>query len=118
MKIQFIIAGWYYNQDSLINGLIELKKSNKEVSVFYACHKEPTQIIKDNFEWKLFPNVGLSEGAYAQATDYLNIEDDTICFWVHDDIIIKDWSFVPRCASALTDHGYKVIGNWTHPRMG
>ena len=71
MKIQFIIAGWYYNQDSLINGLIELNKTNKEVNVFYACHKEPTEYVKDNFDWKLFDNVGEEIVAYQQAIEML-----------------------------------------------
>ena len=110
MKIQFIISGWYYDQDSLINGLIKLNKEHEIIDIFYSCHREPPQIIKDNFKWKLFPNLGLPEGAYSQATDYLEIEDDTVCFWMHDDLIIKDWNFINECIYRL-NHGFKVIGN-------
>ena len=58
MKIQFIVCGWHYDQDSLIDGLIELNKNNNNINVFYSCHKEPTDKIKNNFEWKLYPNLG------------------------------------------------------------
>ena len=54
MKIKFIIVGWHYNQEDYIDGLIELKNENDIIDVFWSCHKEPPQKIKDNFEWKLF----------------------------------------------------------------
>ena len=46
MKIQFIVVGWYYNQDSLHNGLKELNENNDNINVFYSCHKEPTQFMQ------------------------------------------------------------------------
>tara|TARA_R110001592_G_scaffold6540_1_gene35138 strand:+ start:7118 stop:7879 length:762 start_codon:yes stop_codon:yes gene_type:complete len=110
MKIQFIVCGWHYNQDSLISGLIKLEKENDNVNVFYSCHKEPTDEIKNNFKWKLYPNLGLGDGAYEQAEEYLNLEDDTICFYIHDDLIIKDWTFISKCIEAL-EHGFKIVGN-------
>ena len=110
MKIQFIVCGWHYDQDSLIDGLIQLKNENDNINVFYSCHKEPTDKIKNNFEWKLFPNLGLGDGAYQQAGEYLNLEDDTICFYLHDDLIVKDWSFIPIC-TAMLDQGFKIISN-------
>ena len=107
MKIQFIVVGWYYNQDSLQNGLKELNENNDNINVFYSCHKEPTQFIKDNFEWKLFPNLGEEIVAYQQALEYLNLESNTYCFFMNDDIVVKNWIFIEKCINKL-QQGYKV----------
>ena len=60
LKIKFIILGWYYEKcPDLINELIELKKDNPEIiDVFYACHKEPPQII--NFGLYSFASLSTS----------------------------------------------------------
>ena len=109
MKIQFIVTGWHFNQSSLIDGLYELEKDNDIVEVFWSCHKEPPKEIKDKFKWKLFFNGGEECGAYDQAINYLHLDEETICFFMHDDIIIKDWNFVDICLQKLGTH--KVIGN-------
>ena len=110
MKIQFIIVGWYYNQDSLELGLKELKENNPDIDIFYSCHKEPTQFIKDNFKWKLFPNLGEEIVAYQQAIEHLNIDSDTYCFFMNDDIVVKNWEFIEKCIEKH-QQGYKVVGN-------
>ena len=71
MKIQFIVVGWHYHQQEFYEGLKELENTNQEINVFWSCHKEPTEYIKDNFNYKLFPNVGEEFVAYQQAIDYL-----------------------------------------------
>jgi hypothetical protein len=110
MNIQFIVTGWHMNQPSLIDGLHELKNNNDHVSVFWSCHKELTEEIKEKFDYKLFLNGGEECGAYDQAIDYLNLSEDTICFFLHDDLIIKDWEFISICLNKLNE-GFKVIGN-------
>ena len=112
MKIQFIIVGWHFdNFPDLIDGLIDLQQHNSDViDIFWSCHKEPSQKVKDNFKYKVFPNLGLEDGAYQQALDYLNLNDDVILFLMHDDIIVKDWSFINHCLSAL-DQGIAFVGN-------
>jgi len=114
MKIQFIVVGWYYNQDTLLEGLKQLKETNDNVDVFYSCHKEPTQFVKDNFDWKLFDNLGEEIVAYQQALDYLNLKTNTYCFFMNDDLVIKDWDFVNQCITKL-DNGFKVVGNGFNP---
>ena len=113
MKIQFIIVGWHFDKSAAgsnyIDGLIELQKINDAIEVFWVCHQEPTQKIKDNFEWKLFPN-GEEFVAYEQFYQYKKLDDDTMCFFTHDDIIIKDWEFIQTCYDLLCQ-GYKAIGN-------
>lgn len=113
MKIQFIIVGWHFDTSvagsNYIDGLIELQKKNDNISIFWVCHREPTQKIKDNFEWKLFPN-GEEFVAYEQFYQYKQLDDDTLCFFTHDDIIIKDWGFIEKCYN-LIDQGFKAIGN-------
>ena len=95
MKIQFIICGWHMNRESLIDGLYELQKQNKDtVDVFWSCHKEPTDEIKEKFNYKVFYNGGEEYGAYQQAVEYLNLEDDTICFFLHDDLVLKSLDFI------------------------
>ena len=42
-------------------------------------------------------------------TKLLIIEDDTVCFFLHDDLIIKDWNFIPICLEKLNT--FKVVGN-------
>ena len=80
MKIQFIIVGWHFdNFPELIEGLDQLQKTNSElINIFWSCHREPSEKVKQNFKYKVFPNLGLEDGAYQQALDYLDIEDDTI----------------------------------------
>ena len=110
MKIQFIIVGWHFeNFPELIDQLIEINQ-NDEVNVFWSCHNAPPNKIKNNFDYKLFPNLGLEDGAYQQALDYLDIKDDTILFLMHDDLVVKDWSFIKLCLKGLND-GAKIIGN-------
>ena len=112
-KIQFIVVGWHYNQPELIEGLKELNTNNSEIDVFWSCHNEPTDYIKENFNYKVFPNLGEEFIAYQQAIEYLNINDDTTCFFIHDDIIIKDWGFIEACLNKL-QQGYKFLGNCTN----
>lgn len=111
MKIQFIIVGWHFDKyPKLIDGLIELNKNNDSISIFWSCHRDPSQLIKDNFDYQVFPNLGLEDGAYQQALDYLDIHDDTILFLMHDDVIVKDWNFINICLDRLSQ-GYAFIGN-------
>lgn len=111
MNIQFIVVGWHYSYPEWIQGLIELQNQNDNINVFWSCHREPPDIIKDNFNWKEFENIGLEEGAYTQALEYLDLDDDTILFMVHDDLIIKDWNFINICIDAIVNRGMKVMGN-------
>ena len=108
-KILFIVVGWYYNQEDWNGGLHELSK-NDDVEVFWVCHNEPPQHIKDRFNWKVFPN-GEEFVAYEQAIEYLDISDDTICFFVHDDMIPKNWEFINICVNLIENRGLKAIGN-------
>ena len=110
MKIQFIIVGWHFDAyPEFIDQLIELNE-NGIVDIFWSCHKEHSNKVKENFNYKVFPNLGLEDGAYQQALDYLDISDDTILFLMHDDLVIKDWEFINVCLEGL-NNGFKVIGN-------
>ena len=90
MKIQFIVVGWHYHQQEFYEGLKELNDNNEQINVFWSCHKEPIDYVKLNFDYQLFPNVGEEFVAYQQAIDYLSLDDDTVCFFIHDDVIIKN----------------------------
>ena len=111
VKIQFIIVGWHFNAfPDLIEGLTELNKNNEEVDVFWACHREPSANIKRDFNYKVFPNLGLEDGAYQQALDYLEIADDTILFLMHDDLLVKDWGFIQESIDRIVQ-GFAFVGN-------
>ena len=83
MKIQFIIVGWHYHQIEFYEGLKELNNNNENINVFWSCHKEPTKYIKDNFKYKLFPNIG--------------------------EEFIKNWEFINICVEGLNQ--FKFLGN-------
>jgi hypothetical protein len=110
--IQFIIVGWHFdNFPELIQGLDELQTNNPDtIKIFWSCHKEPSESVKQKFEYKVFPNLGLEDGAYQQALDYLDISDDTVLFLMHDDMIVKDWNFINICLDRL-QQGFAFIGN-------
>ena len=111
MKIQFIVVGWHFDKyPDLVDDLINLQDENEIIDVFWSCHKTPTDKVKNNFDYKVFPNLGLEDGAYQQALDYLDISDDTYLFLLHDDLVIKDWRFIDICLHMLHS-GKKVIGN-------
>ena len=122
--IRFIICGWHMNQPSLIDGLDELQRLNPDkVHVFWSCHREPTDEIKEKFDYKVFPNGGEEYGAYEQAINHLDIDDNDVCFFMHDDLIVKYWDFVEMCKNSLeaeeveTTSGMqevKIIGNGTN----
>ena len=109
--IQFIIVGWHFdNFPELITDLIQINEANDEIKMFWTCHKEPSERVKQNFDYKVFPNLGLEDGAYQQALDYLNLSDDTVLFLMHDDIVVKDWSFINLCLESLKQ-GFTFVGN-------
>ena len=110
MKIQFIVTGWHFNQENTIQALYDLKDMNQDVDVFWSCHREPPASIKDRFDYKVFFNGGEECGAFDQAIDFLELNDEVVCFFLHDDLIIKDFEFIQICVEALAS-GYKVIGN-------
>ena len=110
MKIQFIVVGWHFHQTEYYTQLKELDELNEDINVFWTCHKEPNDYVRSNFNYQVFPNLGEEFVAYQQAIDFLNLEDETICFFIHDDLIIIDWSFINQCVSKL-NQGYKFLGN-------
>ena len=65
-KLQFIIVGWHFEAfPEFVSELIELQANNKDaIDIFWSCHKESSQRIKDYFNYKDFPKLGLEDGAY------------------------------------------------------
>jgi len=105
IKIQIIVCGWWFDEfegkTTFIDNLNELQKNNSNISVFWSCHKEPPQIIKDNFDYKVFENLGLEHGAYDQGLNYLNLDDDVVCYFMNDDMYIHDWDWINLCTNQL-----------------
>ena len=118
LKIQFIILGWHYAPKSYQEGLVDLMKNNNneevEFKVYWVCKKEPTQFIKDNFDWKIYKNEGIEWKGYTDGFFDLGLDDDTICFFTHDDIEVKNWMFIPRIIDRL-DGKIKLMGNGINP---
>ena len=118
MKKQVIVCGWYFdefdnkdNQTDYIEGLIELNKRD-DVDVFYACHKDPPEIVESNFRYERYDNIGLEWGAYDKAWHTLKdeLEPNTHLLFIQDDIVVNDWSFVDVVSAALSQ-GAAVVGN-------
>jgi hypothetical protein len=117
-NIKIIICGWWFdefdsqqNQTSFIEELKFINDSNENIEIFWACHKEPINLVKNNFKWKLYENVGLEWGAYNKAFNDLDFEDDDFVFCIQDDMVIKDWGFIEICIKYLSDDNIKIIGN-------
>ena len=124
MKIQFIVCGWWYdewdgkkNQTEFIDALYELKEENKALDVMWTCHKPPPKIITEKFDYKEYENIGLEWGAYDKVLNDMDLDDDTFLFFIQDDMVIHDWSFINVCITHF--HQYpttKIIGNgWNYP---
>ena len=111
MKIQFIIVGWHFDKfPDTVKKLYELKEKVEEVEVFWIMHKPPNEFIKNNFEYKVFENLGLERGAYQRAIDYLKLDEETVLFLMHDDLEIKSFEFINNCTELL-NVGVAFIGN-------
>ncbi len=111
MKIQFIIVGWHFEKfPDTVKKLYELKEKVEEVEVFWIMHKPPNEFIKNNFEYKVFENLGLERGAYQRAIDYLKLDEETVLFLMHDDLEIKSFEFINDCTELL-NVGVAFIGN-------
>jgi hypothetical protein len=112
-KVQFIISGWHFDQfPTFATQLAQLKNENENINVFWSCHRSPNDFIKENFNYKVFPNLGLEDGAYQQALYYLDIQDpETVIFFMHDDLEVLDWYFIPFCIELLDLGHAKFIGN-------
>lgn len=112
MKIQFIISGWHFDEfPDFAQQLLIIQSKNSNIEVFWSCHREPNDFIKQNFDYKTFPNLGLEDGAYQQALDHLNLDPETIIFFMHDDLEVLDWYFIPFCIELLDLGHAKFIGN-------
>jgi hypothetical protein len=114
MNIQFVILGWHYNPISYQEGLKALMENNENVNVYFVCKKEPTQYVKDNFKYGIYDNVGLEWKGYTDGFFDLDIDDETVCFFTHDDIEVLDWEFISLVVQALNAE-YKLIGNGINP---
>ena len=71
---KIIVCGWWFdkfdnqeNQTEFIEQLKFINDNNENIEVFWACHKEPIDLVKNNFNWKLYENVGLEWGVYNKA---------------------------------------------------
>ena len=123
-KIQFIVCGWWYDefdkktgQTDFIKSLQYLNKENDNIDVFWTCHKKPPKIITENFEYQEYENIGLEWGAYHKAFTDLNLDNGTFNYYIQDDMIIHDWSFINVCMNHFKNNPKaRVIGNgWNYP---
>ena len=79
--------------------------------MYWACHKDPIDLVKNNFEWKLYENVGLEWGVYNKAFNDLSLNDNDYVFCIQDDMVILDWGFIEVCQMHLANDKIKIIGN-------
>ena len=71
MKIQFIIVGWHFAHKEWNENLKELNDANDNINVFWSCHQEPTDYIKENWtregQYKKFVDAITPFGAVSDA---------------------------------------------------
>lgn len=115
--IWFIISGFHNeNFPDFVQNMYDLVSANTDdMDIFWSCHKEPSDLVKELFpnKWELFPNLGLEDGAYQQALDHLNehMEPDNYIFFLHDDLTIKSFDFIKESIELIELRGKKFIGN-------
>jgi len=116
-KLWFIISGFHNeNFPQFVKEMFNLTELNKnEMDIFWSCHKEPSNLVKELFpdKYQVFPNLGLEDGAYQQALDFLGnkIDQEDYIFFLHDDLTIKSFAFIKESIELIEIHGKKFIGN-------
>ena len=73
----------------------------------WTCHKTPPKIITEKFDYKEYENIGLEWGAYDKVLNDMDLDDDTFLFFIQDDMVIHDWSFINVCVDHF--HHYPII---------
>ena len=104
---------WAYNQNGTGTG------ESQNGIMYLFDFASSSRLNADN----LILNGGEEYGAYEQAINHLDIDDNDVCFFMHDDLIVKYWDFVEMCKNSLeakeveTTQGMqevKIIGNGTN----
>ncbi len=117
-KLAFCITGWHYGDRETYKKLSLIE----DASLFVVSHKKTNQIPEWLYSYVkpenvlVQPNFGYDWGCYQQFLKWGKWQDFDYIFFMHDDIEIKDISFVEACLKRFEQ--YPVIGNGrvTEPR--
>lgn len=122
MKLNIVIAGWYFKNANIYKKLIEEAKSynNLETKYFIASHKKEKEIDKNfivylhQLGWKLlyFKNKGWDWGAYQQFLTWQKNSESLSDYYLflHDDIKIRHFGSIGVFIKQI-QNGAKVVGN-------
>lgn len=122
-SLSIIVAGWYFNDLSLFNGILEEAKTQNlfKPQFYIASHKTLDQIESALFErlriqgWNIlfFDNQGWDWGAYQQCLQWqLKNENLTDYYlFLHDDVRILKRGFLEDFYTTLNKKNAQVIGN-------
>lgn len=119
MKIKVVIAGYYFGYE-FYRKVSEISHLYENVGIVIVSHKSVSEIPQDTMflikthglELREEINEGWDWGAFCQFSsevDSKNIEFEYALF-MHDDIYIKDISFIDKLIS-LANEGYVAVGN-------
>jgi hypothetical protein len=105
------VVGWHYPEHFYAE-LSQLPGAE----IFVLSHRPTTAVPASVYahippsHFSFEPNLGYDWGCYQQFLQQGEWTKFDYIFFIHDDVIIKDLHFVPRCIELLDD-GYSVIGN-------
>lgn len=112
MRYCFCVLGWYFYEEFFSS--FESLPGDK----FIVSHRTaewldaadlPPGVERDRIQ--IFENIGLDWGAYHQFNAANDLRPYDFVVYIQDDVIIRDPSFIDRCAELLSRPGIKVVGN-------
>ena len=113
MRFCFCILGWYFFED-FYEDIYKIKCDK-----YIICHRDRDFLIKA--KERLFekikndihfcPNLGLDWGGYYQFNEKNYHQNYDFVIYCHDDLVIKDLSFVQAIQEKFQHEKIKVIGN-------
>jgi len=111
MATSLCIVGWYLNLETYK----QIKKLTGVDSFYVIMHKKDLsfKLEVEKLGFKVFEkeNKGWDWGAYQQWLDYEFWKSQNFCFFMHDDIQIKDFDIIKQSKQTLRKTGANVIGN-------
>jgi len=111
MNYCFCVLGWYFYED-FFESLFKLPGDKYVVShrsqEWLDANPLPPGVRE---HLRVYENVGLDWGLYHQFKESTDLTSYDFVIYIQDDVIIKDPSFIARCAELLSQPGIKVVGN-------
>jgi hypothetical protein len=112
VKTAIIVVGWHYN----LSVYQEIAKIRGVTSLYVSSHKKKVEAFKKmvekaGFKISEFENKGFDWGAYQQWLDLGLWKQFDYVFFMHDDILVKNYELVNECLKIFKTKDINIIGN-------